>query len=1177
MSGQSTAPVRQVPELTRALQASASDPGASAWVSANAGSGKTTVLVRRVLRLLLADVDPARILCLTYTKAAAANMQSRLFGMLADWVRLGQAELSQALALVLDRAPGAAELARARQLFVRALETPGGLKFETIHGFCTRVLQATPFEARIPARFEVITDTDKAAAIDDAICAVLALASADAGSLKVSLDQLASLVDDSGFRGLVVKAIASARFLVDTDGEVRPLHAIEADLRDALHVDPRWREEELAASALASVERLADMALAMRAVAAHGTETDISKWEPAAQAYPVAGPSARLDLWCDLLLTKDDQPRKGEMVTRKVVAAAPDLAAALKAASMICAEVRSRLRALRTYHRSLALFEVSRLVLARYNAAKRHDARLDYGDLIQRTRELFMRIEAAWVIYRLDSGLDHLLVDEAQDTSADQWAILNALTAEFLAGEGQRSSEIARTIFAVGDEKQSIFGFQGAAPAEFGLQRAALGERSRPLSRPFHDVRLNVSFRSTRDVIEAVDAVFAQPAAALGVDDGGGEGRMVHETVRGDASGAVDLWDLVEPPAKDIEVVWNRPVDAPERQASVQQLARTIARTARSWLDAGVDDLGRPVSAGDILVLLPKRKAAFAAIVRALKDESVPVAGMDRIELAGHIATQDLVALGRVALLPDDDLTFAVMLKGPIFGYDDRDLLRLAPRRAGSLRAALAASSLEQDMAAHARFGRIEALAASAGPFAFYSAVLSLLDGRRLMLSRLGAEAADVIDAFLGRAREHEQREGPSLSRFLDAVEASLDDVRRDLATARGEVRVMTVHSAKGLEAKVVIVADIGAAPSSRASEPFLDIPLRNPAAAGAGPACATVWSPRKGEDAAPAAAARAQRDAGQRAEFLRLLYVAMTRAEDRLIVCGIRPANGKLPAGSWYGLIESGLSATPTGLADAPHAARGVAVRRFKLTPEVGPRSAVPPAAARLAQPPDLPGWVHAPLPDEVEAAPPLAPANALSAASLEARPADQAAQGSLLAAAAARGRAVHKLLQWLPQSVPEARHAVGLRLLGQGISPSGASGHDDLVAQVCGLIEAPDLAALFGAGSLAEVAIAGSIETGRGRRDVSGRIDRLVVTATEIILGDFKTTLRPPETAWQIGAGTLAQLAAYRQLLRQLYPDRPVRTWVIYTAGPRVLAPHDAQLDQALADGLGVKVTEP
>jgi len=1176
MSGEKPASVRQVPELTRTLQARASDPGASAWVSANAGSGKTTVLVRRVLRLLLADVDPARILCLTYTKAAAANMESRLFGMLADWVRLEPAALSGALALVLDRAPMAAELARARQLFVRALETPGGLKFETLHGFCTRVLQATPFEARIPARFEVITDTDKAAAIDDAITAVLTLASADTGSLKVSLDHLAGLVDDSGFRGVVVRAIASARFLVDEDGEVRPLHAIEADIRDSLEVDPRWREEELEASALASVERLADMVLAMRAVAAHGTDTEIGRWEPAARAYPAVGSSARLDLWCGLLLTKEDQPRKKEMVTKKVEAAAPDLAVALKTASVICADVRSRLRALRTYRRSLALFEVSRLVLARYAAAKRHDARLDYADLIQRTRELFTRIEAAWVIYRLDSGLDHLLVDEAQDTSADQWAILNALTAEFLAGEGQRGSAVARTIFAVGDEKQSIFGFQGAAPAEFGQQRAALGERSRPLSQPFHDVRLNVSFRSTRDVIEAVDAVFAQPAAVLGVDNGGDAGRLVHETVRGDASGAVDLWDLVEPPATDVEVVWNRPVDAPERQASVQQLARMIARTARSWLDAGVDDLGRPISAGDILVLLPKRKAAFAAIVRALKDERVPVAGMDRIELAGHIATQDLVALGRVALLPDDDLTFAVMLKSPIFGYEDDDLLRLAPGRAGSLRAALAASSLERDMAAHARFQRMEALAASAGPFAFYSTVLSLLDGRRLMLSRLGAEAADVIDAFLGRAREHEQREGPSLSRFLAAVEASLDDVRRDLATARGEVRVMTVHSAKGLEAKVVIIADIGAAPSSRANEPFLDIPLKS-RAPGTGPAVATVWSPRKGDDAAAAAEARSQRDAGQRAEFLRLLYVAMTRAEDRLIVCGIRPANGKLPAGSWYGLIESGLSATPAGLVEAPRAAGGLAVRRFKVTPEIGPRLPAMPVAAPDVAVPALPDWVHASVPDEVEAAPPLAPANALSAAGAGARSADQAAQGSLLAEAAARGRAVHRLLQWLPRIEPEVRHGVGLRLLGKDAGLAGASGHAGLVAQARGLIEAHDLAALFGAGSLAEVEIAGSIETAQGRRDVSGRIDRLVVTATDIILADFKTTLRPPESAWQIGAATLAQLAAYRQLLRQLYPDRPIRTWVIYTAGPRVLAPHDAQLDQALADGFGVKVTEP
>ena len=1175
MSKQSSASAVVVPELTRALQARASDPGASAWVSANAGSGKTTVLVRRVLRLLLADIDPARILCLTYTKAAAANMANRLFDTLADWVRLDAEGLVAALSAVLDRPPVASEITRARQLFVGALETPGGLKFETIHAFCTRVLQATPFEAHVPAHFEVISDTDKAALIEQAIASVLLLASTEVGSLKASLDHLAGLVDGNSFRELVEQAIARGGFLVDENGDVRDMADIAADLRDALEIDPLVTTEALEAAALPSIERLADMAVAMRVVARLGTDTEIARWEPAARAYSAAAPSERMALWSSVLLTQDGVRK--DVVTKKVRAAAPELADALEAAARLCLDLRLHRRALQTYWQSLALFEVSRLVLAHYNAAKRQEARLDYGDLITRTRELFTRIDAAWVIYRLDSGLDHLLVDEAQDTSADQWAILNALTAEFLAGEGQRDQATQRTIFAVGDEKQSIFGFQGAAPAEFSLQRHALGERSRPLSIPFHDVRLNVSFRSTRDVIEAVDAVFARPEAALAGQTGGDSNRMVHETVRGDACGAVDLWSLVEPAAKDTEIVWNRPLDAPERQAAVQQLARTIALTLKSWLDAGVDDLGRPFAAGDALILLPKRRAAFAAIVRALKDAGVPVAGMDRLKLADHIAAQDLVALGRAALLPEDDLTFAAMLKSPLFGYDDQDLLRLAPGRPGSLRFALASSDDGRDRAAHARFVTIEALAVSVGPFAFYSSVLSLMDGRRLMLSRLGAEAADVMDAFLGRARDHEQREGPSLSRFLEAVENSADDVKRDLATASGEVRVMTVHSAKGLEAPVVIIADIGAAPSGRQGDTLFELPLRQRSAGGSGRGPAVIWSPRKDDDCAQAAQARALRTVREREEFMRLLYVAMTRAEDRLIVCGIRPVSAKALATSWYGLIEAGLSSSKTGLVELAARRDGLGVRRFKVTPAIPAQAPVRREGVPSGAADPVPDWVHRPLLPETEAAPPLAPANALSAASADARPDDRAAAGALAAEAASRGRAVHLLLQWLPGVAPDARDAIGLRLLGTMSGRDDAAASLALVAQTRALIEAPALAALFGDGSLAEVEIGGTIRTARGERAIAGRIDRLVITRDEIVLADFKTTRRPSATVQAIGAGTLTQLAAYRQLLCQLYPDRSVRTLVIYTTGPQVLMPDDSQLADALAMFLGGKVTEP
>lgn len=1157
--------VVSVPPETLRLQALASAPDASAWVSANAGSGKTTVLVRRVLRLMLSGVDPARILCLTYTTAAAANMANRLFEALGRWVRLDDAALDARLSEVLGRAPAAAERIRARQLFAEALETPGGLKIETIHAFCTRVLQSAPFEAGIPAHFEVISETDRTAAVEAAITRTLIAASADPDALKASLDRIARAVDDQRFRDLIDKALAASAFLRDEAGALRPAADIRADLASALGVDPDWSFEALEAETLEAVERLVAFSEADEAVLARGSAAERTKWSGyRAELAADSSPIARLDIWRRILLTDKGLPR-ASVLNGPTAAARPGLGDALAQAQKAMLEAAQRRKAFDIFDLSASLFGLARLIIADYDDAKRRMAALDFGDLIARTRMMFASVRASWLLYKLDAGLDHLLVDEAQDTSRDQWGILNALTAEFLAGLGQRDARLARTIFAVGDEKQSIYGFQGAAPQEFGLQRAELERAHRLGGFAFHDVRLTVSFRSTRDVIEAVDAVFAQATAFHGLSADPLERGTVHETVHGEASGAVDVWDLMEPEEPDEEQVWRRPLDAPERQAPIQRMARAIAATIRRWIDDGRDDLGRPFRPGDALVLMPKRKAAFGAVVRALKDARVPVAGMDRLRLSTHIAVQDLVALGRAALLPDDDLTFATTLKSPLFGLDDDDLMRLAPGREGSLRAALAASGEVGDSRAHKRFREIEAMASRCGPFAFYTRVLSVMGGREAMLARLGAEAGDAIDAFLIRVLEHEQRQGPSLSCFLTAVESSEDDVKRDLAVASGEVRVMTVHGAKGLEAGTVFIADIGMPPGGRHLGPLLATPL--PGANG--DRGVTIWAPRMADDCGASAAARARtRDEAAR-EHHRQLYVAMTRAEHRLILCGVRPGKVGALDGSWYGLVESGLAATAAGLTEIEPLPGGIRRRRFKVTPPFADAGAAAVGAGDAGAAPALPDWARTPLPTEAVAAPPLAPSHALAAADRADRPAD--APGAAFAAAAAeRGRLVHLLLQWLPSIEPVRRRTAALRLATRHGAGLAEAERARLVDETLAVMEDARLGALFGPSGLAEVEIGGEIggEIGSGAaRAVSGRVDRLLVTDDEIILADFKTTQRPPREAGRIPQETLAQLAAYRALLMQLYPGRPVRALAIYTAGPLMLEPGAAVLDAALS----------
>ncbi len=1154
-----------VPAETARQQSRASDPAASAWVTANAGSGKTTVLVRRVLRLMLADVDPCRILCLTYTTAAAANMQNRLFETLSEWARAPEAELDARLAPVLDRAPASAERARARTLFAEALETPGGLQIQTIHAFCTRVLQSAPFEAGIPAYFEVISETDRIAAIEAAVGRALNRASEDGPALKRSLDRIAREVDDQRFRDLIDKALEASDFLM-AGGVIRSREDIEADLAAALGVEPSASADRIVEAGLGRLGRVLDIARAQAAVMAHGTEPERRRWEPHAEALRSGPAEARLAVWRSVLLTEKGTPRANP-VSKGVQAREPWLLPACEAALDILLDLLETLNALAIYERSAALFALARLILDDYARTKRRMAALDYDDLIAHARALFESVDAGWLLYKLDAGLDHLLVDEAQDTSADQWAILNALTSEFLAGKGARSPKLPRTIFAVGDEKQSIFGFQGAAPAEFGQQRAALQRRFPSDGDSFRDVRLQVSFRSTPDVIAAVDAVFAQPQAFKGLSSASDEVGTVHATVRAGASGAVDLWDLIEPDPGDEEVVWKRPLDAPERQAPVQRLADAIARTLRGWMRAGQDDLGQPFDPGEVLILLPRRKAAFAAIVKALKSVGVPVAGVDRIRLSSHIAVEDLIALGRAALLPADDLTLAVVLKSPIFGLGDDDLLRIAAGREGSLRQALAASGHPVDRQAEERWSRIEAMATALGPFAFYTTVLSVMGGRKAMLARLGAEASDAIDVFLLQALAHEQREGPSLTCFLSAVEASSDDVKRDLGTASGEVRVMTVHGAKGLEARTVIIADIGPPPGGRGDPPLMDLPLPSQL----GGRSVAVWAGPAATDCSALAKARDEGRGKAAEEHHRLLYVAMTRAADRLIVCGVRPASEKTLAASWYGLIESGLQASEAGLRDIEPAVEGIGRRRFKITPDrpAALRADAPGQAGAPVspQPEPMPEWVQAPLTAETSVRPPLTPASALAASGRPDRPGDEAA----LAAAADRGRFVHLLLQWLPAAEPDVRTALAMRGAARFLPAMDEAARAGLVAQTLAVMAAPDLAPLFGPGSVAEVEVGGRIGLPGRERGVSGRIDRLMIGEDLILFADFKTASRPPAHEGAIPADTLAQLAAYRALLSNLYPGRPVRALAVYTAGPVVLEPSAARLDAALAAILG------
>lgn len=1148
-------PAPSVPEQTRRAQALATEPNLSAWVSANAGSGKTHVLVSRVLRLLLDGVAPGRMLCITYTKAAAANMANRLFRVLGEWATMQDGVLDGALRSLTGEPPTAAERTNARKLFAQALETPGGLKIETIHAFCTRVLQAAPFEANVPPRFEVADDRVRDELLHEARRELLALAASRPGSREAhALDLLARKAAQDTFDAMMQEALRQRALFSDGEGRARDAGEMLRAISGFLGVAPELAAEDVHGRFRLALSTNAGLPLLIDVLeAGSGTR----------QAFAAS-------LRALLAGADDDDPigrcRKGFITEaggihqhirgkgKSELDPAPMAVLEGLADSVLAAE--EQLAAIETRDRSYALALLVTRMLASYHRLKSRRSLLDYDDLIARTRSLLTRVDAAWVLYKLDAGIDHILLDEAQDTSEAQWAILRSLAAEFSAGAGTRPKAAPpRTVFVVGDEKQSIYGFQGAMPSAFGEERRSLGQRIAAARERFETITLNTSFRSTPEIMAAVDAVFAVPDHARGLIFDGAARPQVHDTVRRMQPGCVDLWPVAADDPGEPPDAWTTPVDAVERRSGTAKLAGRIAAVLARWHAAGRDDRGQGFSPGDVMVLLRQRGAMFEAIVKALKDAGVPVTGRDRITLADHPAVEDLVVLGRALLLPDDDLTLATALKTPLIGLDDDDLMRLAPEREGSLRAALRqAGGSEPRYAEIDR--RLDSLALEAGrcgPFRFFADLLGPGGGRNLALARLGAESGDALDAFLNAALDHERRYGPSLAGFLHHIAATATDVKRDLSASAGEVRVMTVHGAKGLEAKIVILADLGPAPGAKRLPKILAAPD------GRG-GLVPIWPPAAAEDCMATATEKARVVAQMVEEHHRLLYVALTRAEDRLIVCAAKP-DGIAPPGSWYAMVEAGLDASAPGLREVPAPDGDGTIRRFALsdTP-VAMQGRTDAQRSALV----LPDWLGRPAPGEQEPAPPLRPSSALAAADALERPAD----GPFLAEAAAAGRFAHVLLQVLPELPPAARAAAAAALGLARARALPAERRERLIADALALLDTPDLAMLFQPGALAEAPVAGLVTLPGGeRRPVSGQIDRLAVSPTEVVIADFKTTSRPPRDAAGIPASTLAQVAVYRALMTQIYPGRRVRALLVYTATLRWLEPEPEALDAALA----------
>lgn len=1149
---------REIPHDVLDRQILASDPDVSAWVTANAGSGKTHVLAQRVIRLMLDGVDPARILCITFTKAAAATMANRVFGTLAEWTALDDAALGKAILDIGGRKADAGRLVRARRLFATALETPGGLKVQTIHAFCTRLLHQFPFEANIAARFTVLDETAEAQLLDQLVLDVLLEGAAGPdGPIGRALARAITFAADRTFKEVVREAIGerhAVRAWIEAAGSVDAAVAqLSATLGIALDDTIEAVEAEMLDGSIIAAGEWTAIAAAL----AQGLKTDCEQSERFG-ALATTPHDERINTYLAIFCgaEPDYKPRAPErIVTRIIRQGHPALFERLIAEQERVCKLLDRRRAIVSRDRTAALITIADAVLVRYQREKDRRGLLDYSDLIDKTLALFESVSAAWVLYKLDLGVDHILIDEAQDTSAAQWKIVETLASEFAAGAGARGY-VKRTLFAVGDDKQSIFSFQGAAPKMFAEMRRSFAARFQAAGLDWRAVEFTTSFRSGESVLGAVDQVYSRPQAHTGLT--ADPVATVHQALPDAAPGVVEIWPLITSDKKEPVEGWDAPFDEPEKGSAQVKLAARIAATVKVWCQQG----RRP---GDVLVLVRQRGPLFEAIIRCLKGNGIAVAGADRLMLTEHIAVMDLMVLADALLLPQDDLALATVLRSPLFGLSEQQLFALAWNRDGSLRAALRTKAAEDAGFAWAQsqLDRLADLAQVETPFAFYARILGAEGGRKRFFARLGPEANDALDEFLNLALDYERREAPSLQGFIAWLRAARAEVKRDMEITRDEVRVMTVHGAKGLEAPIVILADTTTKPAGPRDPRLIAVPANSDVP---GAPNLLVWSRRQADDTPAIASARvAVRQAAQD-EYRRLLYVAMTRAAERLVVCGYEGLV-KRPEGCWYDLVYDALWERS---AEEPADDAGEAVRRYRKgvdAPDRAVNAAVHAARQELDLVTQLPDWLGRDAP-AVQAAPAIVPSGSrVSPRFRRFREREQAEEAARFTAnALARGRLVHRLLQALPSIPPDRREAAARRFLDRNAAKDfTATERDAMLAQVLSVVHAPAFAALFAPGSRGEVPIVGRIERpGLPPAVVNGQVDRLAVTPDSVLIVDYKTDRPVPRIAPPAYA---AQLGLYRAVLARLYPGRAIRAALLWTEGPEIVELSATDMDHALA----------
>ncbi|WND03934.1 double-strand break repair helicase AddA [Temperatibacter marinus] len=1122
-------------------QAMATHPETTVWVGASAGTGKTHVLTARVLRLMVGGTAPGNILCLTFTKAAAAEMKTRIFRELGAWAVMNDVQLKSALKRRVDEEASPEVLARARRLFAEVLDLSGGLQILTFHSFCQSLLGRFPLEAGIAPGFE---------ALDDQMAATVKLEARDrvlkSNVEQSALSEVAKRVNEADFdrvmEGLMHKGIEVQK-LLKSHGKI----GLRSALLRHFNFDPQQSTQLLIESSVKdesfSLEGLKELLVCF---------TSGSKKEQAIagqiESFLKAEETERTRYFSDYkygFLTKTGAAPLKNIPTKKTSEKATHLVEIYQEEQERLYVLNQKLLTLEMIDATTALLTLGFDQIDAYRTLKQARGVVDFDDMINSTVSLLAGSGAAsWILYKLDGGIDHILVDEAQDTNANQWDVVETLASDFYSGEGAREEQVgqdaashfARTVFAVGDVKQSIYSFQNADPKEFIAARSRVFNRAENAQMAYGQIPLNQSFRSGGAVLTLVDQVFRQGGRGYpGVTSD--EEEIKHDYHRQGYAGSVELWPLeieevTEEKSDADKETWQAPIAQEEASDSEQKTAWKVARHIADQIknEHRLEAKGRPIRPSDILVIVRKRSRFVEQLTRALKILDIPVSGRDRIQLASEAPVMDLLSLMRFMLQPEDDLSLAEVLTGPFAGLTQEALFDLAYERPVSLWQQLVSRRSERP-----EYQKIyDFLSACLNevdrgtPFDFLMTLLNEFDGRKKLVHRLGEECHDALDEMLDMALTFERLNSPSLQSFLHAFEQTDVTIKRDMEEAGNSVRIMTAHGSKGLQAPIVYLPDTTSVPEIGRDTALLTKGSQESAESW------LLWTSGI-KNLSLVDDLKAQHKIEMMAEYRRLLYVAMTRAEDHLFITGWQKKR-KISEDCWYELIKEGFEAIEGSFTRQDSEGESLCFAVPQKSPIDTSES-----KTSVKQIHEVPNWAKNVMPEEPTPSRPLVPSrpdhDEPAARSPLSRVTDRPFQ---------RGNLIHSLLEWLPELSSDMRGKATIEYLAHPGHNLSQTQQKKMGQEVLSILEDQDFADLFSPQSRAEVPIAGLLSNGHV---ISGQVDRLVVTEESVKIVDYKTNQPAPRSAQDVPEAYQRQMALYRLALEDIYPDKKVKCYLLWT----------------------------